>query len=302
MRRFKVEVAMSIHVLSRGMKNSRQRGGAYTVMMVMAELADETGLCWPSLNHVAERARMSQRNAIRAIARLRDEGEVSVVEKGRGRGNRNVYRIEVGLPDWTPKPSIKSDNTSPNEDAENLTNRTVKSDKSDRENLTNTTSLYREPPLEPSGTPSEEDMPSACLSKRVSTPSTRPTEGRKPGDEDDLQAALSAYHAAADRVGWPRVVKLTAERRSRLRQRLADAGGLEGWRAAVTRAENSPLCVGANERGWRADFDFLLQRQSFIRLIEGRYDARAPQAVRAAPTVDVAAAMAARRAKRGALA
>ena len=36
----------------------------------------------------------------------------------------------------------------------------------------------------------------------------------------------------------------------------------------------SPHCTGCNDRGWRADFDFLLQPASLIRTLEGRYEGR----------------------------
>src|SRR5690606_31060409 len=73
-----------------------------------------------------------------------------------------------------------------------------------------------------------------------------------------------------------KALRLTEERRAKLRQRLADAGGLDGWRAALDKLARSPHCTGQNDRGWRADLDFLLQKSSFLRLLEGRYDPRRP--------------------------
>jgi hypothetical protein len=40
---------------------------------------------------------------------------------------------------------------------------------------------------------------------------------------------------------------------------------------AIAAVERSPFCRGENDRGWKADFDFLLQPKSFNRLIEGFY-------------------------------
>ncbi|MNG39522.1 hypothetical protein D3C84_1276480 [compost metagenome] len=34
----------------------------------------------------------------------------------------------------------------------------------------------------------------------------------------------------------------------------------------------SPHCQGHNDRGWRADLDFLLQPSRYVRLIEGAYE------------------------------
>lgn len=107
-------------------------------------------------------------------------------------------------------------------------------------------------------------------------------------NDEILTEALSVYHASAERVGWPKVVKFTPKRKAALRQRLRDAGGLEGWAAAMTRAERSSFCTGA-KTDFRADLDFFLQEQSFIRLVEGRYDDRPPSGLKVAANPEVAA-------------
>jgi hypothetical protein len=61
--------------------------------------------------------------------------------------------------------------------------------------------------------------------------------------------------------------------RSRIRQ-----DGLVAWREALRGVERSRHCRGENDRGWRADIDFVLQPKSFTRLIEGFYGGDAPAA------------------------
>lgn len=46
---------------------------------------------------------------------------------------------------------------------------------------------------------------------------------------------------------------------------------LENVKEALDAIRASPFCRGQNDRGWRADFDFLLQPKSFRRLLEGGY-------------------------------
>lgn len=91
------------------------------------------------------------------------------------------------------------------------------------------------------------------------------------------QEAFDAYNAMAERAGLPKAQKFDQARKAKLRQRLKDCGGLSGWVVALEKLEASSHCRGANDRGWRADFDFLMQAQSFTRLMEGRYDDRKPQ-------------------------
>jgi hypothetical protein len=93
-------------------------------------------------------------------------------------------------------------------------------------------------------------------------------------DQTDIGQAVRAFNAVAERIGLPRVQKITDARRKALRKRLVDVGGLDGWAAALTKLEASAFCRGVNDRGWVADFDFLMRESSFVKLMEGKYDDR----------------------------
>lgn len=91
-------------------------------------------------------------------------------------------------------------------------------------------------------------------------------------EPDELALALNAYNASARLAGWPIATKLTDKRKSSLRLRIADAGGLPGWTNAMSRARASPFLCGDNNHGWKADLDFFLQSSRFTKLLEGSYD------------------------------
>lgn len=93
----------------------------------------------------------------------------------------------------------------------------------------------------------------------------------------DFQASLDHFNATADRVGWPKVQRLTATRKAALAHRISDIGGEEAWRDAIDRAARSPLLTGQTGRGWRADFDWLCKAANFTKLCEGNYDPRPDQ-------------------------
>jgi uncharacterized protein YdaU (DUF1376 family) len=82
---------------------------------------------------------------------------------------------------------------------------------------------------------------------------------------------LEAWHTRMVPLGFPAVAKMTAQRERLLKARLKDST-LEDWQRAMDALERSAFCRGENDRGWRADFDFLLQPKSFTKLIEGAYD------------------------------
>lgn len=89
---------------------------------------------------------------------------------------------------------------------------------------------------------------------------------------DEIQQAVDAYNDAAQQAGWPQVQKLTPARRSAIKARLKDAGGIDGWMFALGKARASPHLCGQNDRGWTASFDFLTNQSSFAKLMEGNYD------------------------------
>jgi uncharacterized protein YdaU (DUF1376 family) len=71
--------------------------------------------------------------------------------------------------------------------------------------------------------------------------------------------------------GFPAIRKMTGQRERQLNARLRDST-LDEWMQAMSALERSAFCRGENERGWRADFDFLLSPKSFTKLLEGAYD------------------------------
>ncbi len=95
-----------------------------------------------------------------------------------------------------------------------------------------------------------------------------------PENQDELDQAFDAWNTLARKSGLPVAAKLNQARRTKLRQRLKDCGGLAGWHRALERLAASPFCLGDNDRGWKANFDFLLQEASFLKLVEGAYGQR----------------------------
>lgn len=101
---------------------------------------------------------------------------------------------------------------------------------------------------------------------------------------DDLAEAVEAYNSEAAFAGWPKAERVTTQRRSALKARLAECGGIEPWRRLMARARASPFLTGSNDRGWLPNLDFFLQAKSFTKLTEGAYDGNRTQRMASAPT------------------
>lgn len=134
----------------------------------------------------------------------------------------------------------------------------------------------------PDGCPGDAPIP-IPIKKEEGPPQGCPPK-KSPDEGDDLTLlpltldrcgeaeAMRLWNVMAERHGLPLAQKLTDTRKGKLRARLADCGGLEGWQRALEKVETIPGLLGANPRKWRADIDFLLQEKSFTKLMEGSYD------------------------------
>jgi uncharacterized protein YdaU (DUF1376 family) len=112
--------------------------------------------------------------------------------------------------------------------------------------------------------------PPPPLKKKITSPKGDSSLG--PNDPPlTEQEVLEAWTERMVPQGFPAVRKMTDTRRRQLRARLRDST-IEEWQQAMDAMERSAFLRGENDRGWRADFDFLLQPKSFTKLLEGAYD------------------------------
>ena len=90
-----------------------------------------------------------------------------------------------------------------------------------------------------------------------------------------VEQAFALWNQAAAREGWPEVMFLNGPRRIALMARLAECGGLDGWRAALEAAARAEFLKGRDGAFHRwFTFDWILQPEKFTRLMEGRYAER----------------------------
>jgi hypothetical protein len=83
-------------------------------------------------------------------------------------------------------------------------------------------------------------------------------------------AAFACWNEAAERhPRWPKAEKLTPARRTSLKARLREAGGLDGFRGVLERAERSSF-VRDEMHGW--SLDWFLKPANFTKVREGNYD------------------------------
>lgn len=101
--------------------------------------------------------------------------------------------------------------------------------------------------------------------------------------EDQLEAASKLTAETVAELyskfcpNLPRCIKLTDKRRKAV-QTLAKRGyTMENIQTAFSKANDSAFCTGQGERGWRADFDWLMNETNLVKVLEGKYDDELPK-------------------------
>lgn len=74
----------------------------------------------------------------------------------------------------------------------------------------------------------------------------------------------------------PRVTKVdpSGKRGKALARRWESNSDPEYWKQLIERINKSKFCLGANDRGWKADIDWLSQPDVAAKILEGKYDDR----------------------------
>lgn len=89
-----------------------------------------------------------------------------------------------------------------------------------------------------------------------------------------VQEAVDLWNSLADELSLSKLQVMTDKRKRGLAKRLKECGGIEGWRYALDMVRKSAFLRGKNDRGWKANIDFMLEQSSFTKLMEGAYSDR----------------------------
>lgn len=100
---------------------------------------------------------------------------------------------------------------------------------------------------------------------------------REEGEErknNDYQLLADMYNTTC--VSFPKCAKLSKARKDALSARLKTYS-IEDFKQLFEIAERSDFLKGANDRNWRANFDWLTADKNMPKVIEGRYENRNPK-------------------------
>lgn len=99
-------------------------------------------------------------------------------------------------------------------------------------------------------------------------------EPKKPkADPCPYDKILHAYQKILVSAGMPDVRALSEKRKRAVRKLWQEhLTTIDDWRAYFRDARTKPFLFGRNDRGWKADFDFMVREDSLLKMQEGKYN------------------------------
>ena len=181
---------MSIEVMTCVWKHAPVQSDELLILLALADFADDDGGCWPAVETLADRARMTPRNVQRCLRGLAERGLISILEKA---GPKGVNRYVVRPDEIRAQSKARIDGESAGGD--NLSGVTPASDgvpPASQGGDAGVTQTVTEPPLEPS---QEREARARDQSPEGDNPDTAAQTETVRGSG---KAAFKAAHAA-----WP---------------------------------------------------------------------------------------------------
>lgn len=93
----------------------------------------------------------------------------------------------------------------------------------------------------------------------------------------DYQLIADMYNDTC--VSFPRLTVLSEKRKQAIKARL-NTYTVDNFKELFEKAEASTFLKGANNRNWRANFDWLIQDSNFAKVLDGNYDNKPTETVK----------------------
>lgn len=236
----------------------------------MVYRANGDAVCYKPVEHFMQALRIGTRQTVSASTRkLSGKGYISIKRRYH---DSNHYEIKD--PDgylyagWQPSHGKNSDHVSETIDVKNSDHVAPDTGKEIRPSDVKNSDHVAQ--IDVKKTDQESVLP---RDKKDSKKESKEVARAREAPPDECRTVFEAWNRMTLDRGLQPARSLTDRRRARLRERLREHG-LATILEAIDRIGASAFCRGANNRRWKADFDFLIQSESLTRALEGRYDDR----------------------------
>ena len=230
---------MSIKMMFSAMNIKVGKPSAKLVLLKLADNANDKGECWPSFQNIADVCEMSRRSVIDQIEHLIGLGLISKTERKGPKGNSsNLYILTLGGEKSAPPPSENS-------------------------------ALGGEKSAPP---PSENSAPESVRSESVKEPEKTTAIST---DEKIVKLYNKILADSKNQYHLPFVKVITDKRKKALKKFWAlidkDINRVESYfNWFINNAEHHRWIFGDNDRGWKADIEYICRDETFAKATENR--------------------------------
>lgn len=138
-----------------------------------------------------------------------------------------------------------------------------------------------------------EDIDTKKSRKAASPSASAEAQAEEPAEKIPFAEIKNLWNSTC--TGFARLVVISDNRRNKIRNRIAEMGGVEKAlpiiKTIFEKAQASSFLKGDNKRGWKASFDWFFENdKNWVKVFEGNYDekpAGTPQARQYKPKDDV---------------
>lgn len=219
---------MSVRIMANVWEHPGINSTQKIVLLALADWANDEGMCWPSIQRIADKCCLTTRAVQKALRAMEEMGLLRYED---GVHKSRTYWISLPVNHVHPRTTFT-------------------------------------PPLNDVHPTPEPRSPNTSYTHQLTTTSSKSSDDDPPVTEEEI---IECWNDLAARTGLPKIKVMNDKRRNMLRKRIKECPDVETWSTAFRNIERSSFLRGDNERGWQADFDFLVQPTSFMRIIEGSY-------------------------------
>lgn len=224
------------------------------VLIKLADNASDTGECWPSFKHIADQCEISRRSVISHIDALCEMGMLIKEHRPGHKGNSsNLYHLSITGAGFSLGGGA---GVAPGGAGDSLGG-----------------GAGDAPRISHSFESVNESSPQPPEGEGLADDENQKPQRRKPAAKIDYEGCLNAYNEeVGDRL--PHALVMNKNRKRKLKEiiGLLKTPNVDGFRAYVRAfvANAKPFYFGNNDRGWIADFDYLLREDVLTSVREGK--------------------------------
>lgn len=90
--------------------------------------------------------------------------------------------------------------------------------------------------------------------------------------EDEAAAVAHYWNGMAEECGLSQVKRMTATRREKIKARVKEVGFMNLCSNVIDQIPKQPFLTGKNARGWKCDFDWILEPSNLVKIEERKFE------------------------------